>query len=1764
MMRMKKCYPVLFIVLFFLLAGSVSAQDMQQPVRFAAGNFITGNTVSKQGFSKNDLAASLYADKYFVLVQFSVLPSLSIQQQLKNAGIILGSYLPGNAYLATIKNNVDLSVAAKFSIVSINTIPSFYKKDKALYTFNPLNDHKNDKVFAVNFYPAIDKQIVQQQLLQLGAVILPSKFTMSNVIFIEPDKSKIDALAALPFVSYIGLQSVKDRELNYNSIATHAVSGLQSASGRNLNGKGIAVGVGDNSEITNAHVDFSGRVISRVPYPISFHGIHVSGTVAGGGILNPMHHGMAPRATLVSQWFSDIITNTPVYVGDYNMTATCNSYTAADENCTGNGVYDALSNYADAQMRDYETVLHVFAAGNDGDSSCGIYPTSYGTIKTGWQCAKNVLTVGAMDQSDNTIAFFSSRGPVNDGRIKPEIIACGYNTFSTRQNNTYGFNSGTSMAAPVITGVSALLNERYRQLFGATPKAALLKALVCNTAEDMGNAGPDYTWGFGKLNARRAVEAMENNQFFISSTPTSYPLVVPAGVRQLKVMLYWADPAAAAMAGATLINDLDLTVTDPVNGPQLPLILNPIPAKVDSTAKQGADHINNIEQVVIDDPGAGNYSLNVSAFAVPQGPQEYILTYQMDMNGVTVEYPFGGETWVPGEVETIRWSAYGDEAKTFTIEYSDNNGSSWNLIDNNVPAATRLYNWTVPATATNNALIRISRNLSSYTDQSDYTFAILGQPVLTSSIPCEGYVQLNWGAITGADSYDVMQLKGDTMTVIANTVSTSFLVEGLNGATQYWFGVRAKNTTVAGRRSVAVTVTPTTGTCSLAAYTNNMKAVAIIAPVTGRQFTSSALTASEQIKLTVKNLDDVATSGSYDLSYQVNGGSILTETSSAVIAALGTTTYSFTPTAAFSTPGVYDIKAWVKRVGDNRVYDDTTIITIKNLANPAVTLPLTDGFEMTTDKNYIANTIGLDGDDRTDFKTNAIRGRARTFINSGFSFNGSKAITLDQFPVNAALVTDSLLMTYNAAAYNGNQLRYDFYYNNHGQANNPNNKVWIRGSDTAPWVLAYDLVANQGALGEWKHGYINVNDVLDTVLPVQPIGTSFQIKFGEQGNTSANDPKPLLDQDDGYTFDDVTLTQPVNDIAITQVISPAASGCGVAGSQSVAVKIKNYTGTTFTNVPVTYVLNGGSPVTQIMASVVPGEQIFTFTPPVGFLTNTDYDLDLWLYEATDTYRSNDSILNYTFHTSPVINTYPYLEGFEANDGNWYAKGSNSSWQWGTPSKATINKAANGTKAWVTGLATNYKNNELSYLYSPCFDLTSLTQPVLSFSHIFEIEDATPADYNWIEYSTNGGVTWNKLGTFGSGTNWYNDPTGASQWRTSLTTWHVASIDLPVKSATMRFRIAMSSDQGANYDGVGVDDIHIFDKAAIYNSTPLLNTIQNVSGSNWVHFNDGTGKRIASINANGQNLGNTTVDVYPYTGTVRTSSSQYYLNRNIVVKPTIPPVSDVTVRFYFTDAEAKSLLAATGCGSCSKPKDPYELGVTKYSGTTGEENGTLADNLTGIYSYILPANTEIIPYDNGYYAEFSVNSFSEFWLNNGGINADVALPVNLLSFEAAKQNKKSLLHWSTGSEINTNRFNIERSADGRSFTAIGTVAATNQSIRADYNFTDAQPFSGLNYYRLKIIDNAGTFSYSPVRKLNFSGDGIDITVYPNPVNNGTVTISASDNCNKAILYDAAGKQVKAFVLQGRTNSLNVADVAKGIYQLKIFAENGMQTEKIVLQ
>lgn len=441
----------------------------------------------------------------------------------------------------------------------------------------------------------------------------------------------------------------------------------------------------------------------------------------------------------------------------------------------------------------------------------------------------------------------------------------------------------------------------------------------------------------------------------------------------------------------------------------------------------------------------------------------------------------------------------------------------------------------------------------------------------------------------------------------------------------------------------------------------------------------------------------------------------------------------------------------------------------------------------------------------------------------------------------------------------------------------------------------------------------------------------------------------------------------------------------------------------------------------------------------------------------------------------------------------------------------------------------------------------------------------------MEYSADG-KTWTRLGTNGTGTNWYNkNYSGKHVWSVqNYTRWHVASSALPAGMNRLRLRFVMESDPFVNNEGIAIDDIHIYDSVyGVYagppNPSPEI-TQAIVNGTDWIHF-ESAGKLLASVNPNGQNMGSTDVQAYINTGAVRVNSSQYYHHRNITIKPTAINLADsATVRFYFLDSETEALINATGCGSCFKPSSAYQLGVTKYSSPNKTlENGTLGDNTGTNYLFITPDMVEIVPFQKGYYAEFKVKDFSEFWLNNGGLGNNQALPVELISFTVKKNLNNDIdLDWITASENNTARFEIElaKGNDAYSsnhFVKIGEVKSTgNSTSEKQYQFTDKEiDKAGVRYYRLKMVDNDGRFTYSEIRAVIIEEE-VKWQVYPNP-SSGLFNVVYQANVGEKVsikVHDFNGKLVRqdysasnAFI-QKTTIDLSGLQFASGIYLLEI--------------
>jgi hypothetical protein len=185
-------------------------------------------------------------------------------------------------------------------------------------------------------------------------------------------------------------------------------------------------------------------------------------------------------------------------------------------------------------------------------------------------------------------------------------------------------------------------------------------------------------------------------------------------------------------------------------------------------------------------------------------------------------------------------------------------------------------------------------------------------------------------------------------------------------------------------------------------------------------------------------------------------------------------------------------------------------------------------------------------------------------------------------------------------------------------------------------------------------------------------------------------------------------------------------------------------------------------------------------------------------------------------------------------------------------------------------------------------------------------------------------------------------------------------------------------------------------------------------------------------------------------------------------------------------------------------------------------------------------------DNAYgNASFSISGFAA--PNN-------TLPVKLTTFDATPQGSKVLLQWHTASEINTSHFEVERSANGSSFNAIGSVAAQNAPGSHAYSFTDASPVGAGNYYRLRMVDLDGTFSYSAIAYVKL-GTSLGMDVYPNPAHDQlTLTLVAEKPGKETVqIFDATGKLIKSLewrlVTGVNKTQLKIVSLNPGTYFIK---------------
>ncbi|MGZ8867947.1 MAG: S8 family serine peptidase, partial [Thermoanaerobaculia bacterium] len=269
-------------------------------------------------------------------------------------------------------------------------------------------------------------------------------------------------------------------------------------------------------------------------------------------------------------------------------------------------------------------------------------PSPYGSVGL-TASAKNIIAVGAVDSLE-TIAGFSSRGPARDGRVKPDLVARGVAVFSTRPNGLYGNKQGTSMSAPAVTAMAGLLTQQWRRTFaGANPTPAVLKTLLIAGAEDLGNAGPDYTYGYGLTNAKNSVDLVladggvgrRVKRGSLAHGASFETTVTVGGTQNLRVVLGWSDPEVIifpqdGLATSALVNDLDVEVIGPGGETILPYILDR--TQPTQAASRGVNTIDNTEMLEIANAGSGTYRIVVTGSRITaEAPQAFVLVTNAEM-----------------------------------------------------------------------------------------------------------------------------------------------------------------------------------------------------------------------------------------------------------------------------------------------------------------------------------------------------------------------------------------------------------------------------------------------------------------------------------------------------------------------------------------------------------------------------------------------------------------------------------------------------------------------------------------------------------------------------------------------------------------------------------------------------------------------------------------------------------------------------------------------------------------------------------------------------------------------------------------------------------------------------------------------------------------------------------------------------------------------------------------------------------------------------
>jgi len=631
--------------------------------------------------------------------------------------------------------------------------------------------------------------------------------------------------------------------------------------GLTLNGQGMVARVWDGGKVRTQHNHFGTRVVcvdDAASTDYNFHATHVTGTVLANGAANI--RGMAYEATgRTFNWTDDETEVLDEVLG--GMLVSNHSYGVPVTGTTGTALPAWYIGTYDSDARNWDEIsylspyyLMVASAGNSGEDQNNSDPIAFGFDKlTGNKTAKNNLVVAnaedaVIDVNGNltsplVINSSSSQGPTDDRRIKPDITGNGTNLLSTGSNGNSATTTltGTSMSSPNVAGTLLLLQQHHNNLTTKFMKAATLKGLACHTADDSGNVGPDAVFGWGLLNAKAAAQALTSNGLnaWISeerlNQNQTYTITVKSlGTTPLIASASWTDVPGDPNNGQrvandlqrALVNDLDVRITRNGNT-YYPWKLNDNPSS--NSTRIGDNNIDNIEQVKIDSPTAGDYVITIThKGTLVNNKQDFSLI----ITGISSSFAV-----IPTSTDL---EVCANQNATYTFNYAQTGTTTTNFTATGLPSgATAVFS---PSSRNSNGPVTMTISNLSGVIPGSYSVGIVGNngtetetryrnlkiysstfsPVILTNptnnqVGVATTVNLSWNTQANAESYrlQVSTSANFTTTILDTTINqNSYIISNLSQQTYYYWRVTSSNRCGTGILSNAIVNSFQTGILS--------------------------------------------------------------------------------------------------------------------------------------------------------------------------------------------------------------------------------------------------------------------------------------------------------------------------------------------------------------------------------------------------------------------------------------------------------------------------------------------------------------------------------------------------------------------------------------------------------------------------------------------------------------------------------------------------------------------------------------------------------------------------------------------------------------------------------------------------------------------------------------------------------------------------------------------------------------------------------------